>query len=428
MISTYQLAGQEKGNKGHGSEKTDDNTYGKGGGKTIIYDTTELKDGSKEYCIRVVFTDPKGKDRETKDTCRNDRSDKNIKIIHETWERQNNGDETHSYTEIRDDDLGYETVTEKKWKLKAGGTGYKQTSGYIKDGGKTYTYQPETGEYLDSDGKAYDLLKQFKSNISLPQNNIPKFELAACVGYGLSLNPGQLEQNKIFTANNRSFDGLYGSWAKGENLCLRPTFRLCHSMSAGVELDYIYGKKYLWTTNTIGATSTTNQLYHGRYHCFSFTPFMMINPCEYYGWTPYAEIGPRFNLCNSICESLDQTQISNNITTTSKQVGELRGLRLTTGFDAVLGVKHRIGKNWGLCGEIYSINNRFTQDEWTLKKYTVNETDQFSTLNTSQKQINYVKNYTTPTSTTDPNSPLQSLRDPQSASSIGIRLGISHSF
>ena len=265
------------------------------------------------------------------------------------------------------------------------------------------------------------------SSNNLLAGNTGNFEVCAGVGYGLPFNNGLLGQNKVFTATNRSFDGVYGSWAAGENFFIKTDFKVSNCFGAGVEFDYVYGKQYDYTTNTIGATSTTNQFYEGRYTGYSATPFIQFNPCGSNRFAPYVDLGLRLNFSNSIKQTINQTQTSNNNTTVTIQKATFKGA-FTPGFDAALGFKYRLNRNWSLIGEIDFSNSNFVASEGTITSYTVNGADQLSTLNTSQKQVEYVKSYTVPNSGFDPNSPSKALRDEQKASCLLFRVGFSCQF
>ncbi len=194
-------------------------------------------------------------------------------------------------------------------------------------------------------------------------------------------------------------------------------------MLAGFEFDYTYGNNYTWTQNTIGPTSTTTQNYEGRYTGYSATPFIQVNPCPSHRIVPYVDLGVRLNFSNSIKQNIDQTQTSNNNTTVTKETIKVKGL-FTTGFDASLGVKLNLNNRWSLNAELNSSNSIFVPDIATLTQYTINGTDQLNSLTTSQKQTIYLKNYTVPTSTTDPNSPSKALRSSQPASNFGVRFAV----
>jgi len=266
-------------------------------------------------------------------------------------------------------------------------------------------------------------MKEKTSSHNLFLTNSGNFELCAGAGYGFSFNGGLLGQNKTFTANDRTFDGQYGSWAQGTNIFIKTDFHISNSIGVGVVFDYSDGKNYTWDVNAIGV-NPTYQHYESQYTGYSATPFIQFNPCGSNLISPYVDLGLRLNFSNTIKQTLDQTQTSNNITTTTIQEATLKGA-FSTGFDAALGIKFRLSNNWGLNAEINSSNSNFVQDHATINKYMINGTDQLGTLNVSQKQTDYVKSYTVPNSGFDSNSPSKALKNPVPASTIGISLGIS---
>ena len=270
-------------------------------------------------------------------------------------------------------------------------------------------------------------MKEKTSSNNLLAGNTGNFELCGGVGYGFSFNGGLLGQNRTFTATDRTFDGVYGSWAQGENFFIKTDFKVSNCFNVGAEFDYTYGKNIIWDQNTIGATSTTNLHYEGRYTGYSATPFIQFNPCGSNHFNPYVDLGLRLNFSNSIKQNVNQTQTSNNNTTTTIQEGTLKGM-FSTGFDASLGAKWRLNNRLSFNTEVYSSNSNLVPDKFTITKYMINGTDQLGTLTTSQKQTNYLKNYTVPTSTTDPNSPSKALRSSLPISTVGIRFGIDYKF
>lgn len=306
----------------------------------------------------------------------------------------------------------------------------KTGQNFVWDEKKKSWIDTKTGECICpkcDETKKEHAMKEKTSPSNFLTGNTGNFEVCGGVGYGFSFNGGLLGQNRTFTATDRTFDGVYGSWAQGENFFIKIDYKVSNCFNVGTEFDYTYGKNITWDQNTIGATSTTDQHYEGRYTGYSATPFIQFNPCGSNRFSPYVDLGLRLNFSNSIKQNYTQTQTNNNNTTTTIQKITLKGA-FSPGFDAALGAKYSLSNRLALLAELYSSNSNFIQDEATLDNYTINGVDQLGTLNTSQKKIDYVKRFTVPTSGTDPNKPSQALRSSQPASTIGMRLGIDLKF
>lgn len=278
----------------------------------------------------------------------------------------------------------------------------------------------------------------FSANIFFPINSViaqesnkdrkksEKFEISGGIGYGFSFNGNMLQQNRTLADNYRTFDGVYGSWAEGESFFIKIDYNLSNCFDAGVEFDYTHGKKYSWDQIIVGSNSTNYQHYESRYTGYSATPFIQFNPCGINNrLTPYVDLGIRLNFSNAVNTAVNEAQVTSNNATTIIQEITYKG-EFTTGFDAGLGIRYKLGNNWSVIAEIRSSNSNFIPDDATLNKYTVNGTDQIGTLNTSQRKIDYVKSFTV--STPDPNSPSMAQQVQQSASTIGLRFGVGLKF
>lgn len=268
------------------------------------------------------------------------------------------------------------------------------------------------------------------SSVIAQENNkdrkeLEKFEISGGIGYGFSFNGNLLAQNRTFTTNYGTFDGVYGSWAEGENFFIKINYKVSNCFGAGVEFDYTHGKEYSWDQNTIGFNSTNYQHYESRYTGYSATPFIQFNPCGVNRLNPYVDLGIRLNFSNEVNTTFNETQVTSNTATTTTQEITYKG-EFTTGLDAGLGIRYKLGKTWSVIAEIRSSNSIFVPDDATLNKYLVNGTDQIGTLNTSQKKIDYEKSFTV--STPDPNSPSKAQQAQQSASTIGLRFGVELKF
>ena len=259
-------------------------------------------------------------------------------------------------------------------------------------------------------------------------------------GYNFAAGGGRLGTNNTSTydytgsgtAYNTSQKGVYGSWGQGMDIDGYIEDMICECFGAGLDLSYQKGKKFKYNDNTTNIysayTSTNMEDYTGSYNAFTINPYIKVQCCEYFGIKPYGRIGLDLNLMNTMKQSYTETETSPSGTDIYDEKAKLKG-KLNLGLDAAAGFKYDLGNSFKLFGELDYKTRSFTPDMWTLTKYSENGVDKLSTLNTSQKETEYTKDYTSSsTATVDPNAPAKSLTYKAPASSWGLKIGVAYDF
>jgi len=265
-------------------------------------------------------------------------------------------------------------------------------------------------------------------------NGQPAFGLG--VGYNFGAGGSRLgySENNMWdythtpTTNTSTDKGVYGSWGQGFDVDGWFEDMLCECFGIGAELSYGHGRKFKYQDNDTytypSYTQTSVENYTGGLNTFSLTPYMKVQCCEYFGIMPYGRIGLDINLMNSMKQVYDRTETSPSGTDVYKEEAKLKG-KLNLGLDAAAGFRYGLGGGLNLYGELDYRTSSFMEDKWTLTKYSVNGVDQLGSLNTSQKETEFSKSYSSSASTST-GSPSQALADKYPSSYFGLRVGIAY--
>ena len=97
---------------------------------------------------------------------------------------------------------------------------------------------------------------------------------------------------------------------------------------------------------------------------------------------------------------------------------------LSIGFMGAIGIEVPLGGSCKFFTELNFISQSWAPTKGKITKFTVDGIDKLSTLNTRQKETDYVSSYSYSSGQYDPNQPSKSLKTYLPMSSIGLNVGL----
>jgi hypothetical protein len=146
-------------------------------------------------------------------------------------------------------------------------------------------------------------------------------------------------------------------------------------------------------------------------------------------WKPFCDVSavigffPQINMkVTNINTSGTSKDNSSSTTTEIVQSGIYHG-RIPIGFDIRAGVYYKLSKMLNLYAALDFRGLNYNPKKYSMKKYTVNGVDEFSTLTTKSKEIIFVKSYDNK-ETIPSDSPNKQLEQTFPFTGIGLNIGI----
>jgi hypothetical protein len=266
--------------------------------------------------------------------------------------------------------------------------------------------------------------------ISVNQLNAQVTYLELTTGYALPLAPQAMAYN--YTSNSSDVAYTYkdevinGSYGKGLNVGLK--FGYMFNTNLGLELqgDYHLSAKY-------EGESKSNQNY-------SWNTFSSVNNRSTYAtmirltptlvfevpgklFTPYARIGVVLGMGKITGEET----YSNSDGETGELAYEMNG-GLAVGSSAEIGLKFGLTEKLSFTTGIKAIGMNYAPKRGEITKYTENGVDILSDLTTSEREVEFVDEYSGSSASSNPDEPGKDLKTFSPFSSIGLSVGFRYSF
>ena len=191
---------------------------------------------------------------------------------------------------------------------------------------------------------------------------------------------------------------------------------------AELEVDYTLGAK----------TETKVKALSGDYFKQSLTSNMVQFKPAFVLSAGYSKLNPYVKLGGIVGLGKIKQEVQNKSGIDLNEVeAEAKG-GVAFGYHAGIGISYGITSNLSLFGEVNMNSLSYTPTEGKLTKYTVNGVDELPTLNTSQKEYDYIEGNPYLLAfgggaTIDPTKPLRSPKTSYNYNTIGINIGVKYS-
>jgi hypothetical protein len=200
-------------------------------------------------------------------------------------------------------------------------------------------------------------------------------------------------------------------------------YHLNRFIAVGIDVEYFHGLNIKQTRTTNGGSEGTSYSEDVKWRAsmLNITPGIEISP----GWSPvnpWVFVGVDFGIMPRIMEKSTYTSGSGATTTTNDYTGVYHG-GLPVGFDVKAGVDWDITKTIGLYADFNLRGLNWTPTHYSLKTHSTNGVDDFSSLSTYYKEIDFKKSIDG-SQTGSQDSHQQQLRQTDPFTSVGLDIGV----
>jgi hypothetical protein len=157
---------------------------------------------------------------------------------------------------------------------------------------------------------------------------------------------------------------------------------------------------------------------------FSIYPGIEISP-GFSKINPFIDFNMMIGVIPQIMEKETNTTTSGTTSSETVRTGVYHG-GIPIGYDIKGGVDFKLSKLIDIYADLNFKGFNYTPTKYSMKTYTVNGVDEFSTLTTKQKETVFVKNYDSK-ETIPSDSPNKALKETFPLTSVGIDLGVKFS-
>lgn len=251
-------------------------------------------------------------------------------------------------------------------------------------------------------------------------------------GYGISIASNSSASSTDYSSNGstNSYKISNGSGSFGKGLQFGATVGYMVSENIGAELNigYLIGGKSTITQKT--AYSNTSNSYEDIIsgNMLRMTPGLRFSVGKD-KLKPYMRFGLVIGMASKIKDVYTTTSIDkpfNNPVVSVQELSLTGGISL--GFSTGLGVNYKLSEKLGIFAELGLISQAWAPNKGTITKSTVNGFDNIALLTPSQKEINFVNNYSETIGYQNPSLPSQALKTSMPFSSVGLNIGVQLSF
>jgi hypothetical protein len=263
------------------------------------------------------------------------------------------------------------------------------------------------------------------------------FYITAGLGYGFMAASQSLGDNYSYTSSgntiSESDQSVKGSFGSGLNFGGALGYMFGEHLGAEIGVSYLSGSTISSTSNTNFVTvSTTSISYSSSATMLRIIPSLKIcgEPAKI---TPYIRVGLVLGISPTITTNSNETDTyttgfgtttDTTIAITNKFTGGI-----SIGFSVALGADLKLSDKVSIFGEIGMIAQTWAPTQSNYSTWTKNGVDQLASMTTSQKQTDYLDNYsTTSTVPTNTGLPSQALKQYAPFSSWGFNVGLHFNF
>lgn len=191
--------------------------------------------------------------------------------------------------------------------------------------------------------------------------------------------------------------------------------------SVDLGVGYFHGFNINQTRTGTGEGSTYSENLKMSASMFSINPGIEISP-GFSKINPFIDINLMIGILPRIMEKETNTTYSGSTSTETDQTGIYHG-GVPIGYDIKAGVDFKLSKIVGLYADLNFRGLNYTPTKYSIKKYTVNGVDEFSTLTTKERETIFVKNYDK-NEVIPSDSPNKQLKESYPFTGIGLDLGV----
>jgi hypothetical protein len=192
-------------------------------------------------------------------------------------------------------------------------------------------------------------------------------------------------------------------------------------ISVGLGLNYFHGLNMNQERTGGGEGSTYSEQRKLTSSIFSIDPGIEISP-GFSKINPFIDFNLMIGIIPRIMEKETNTTYSGTTTNEIFQSGVYHG-GIPIGYDIKGGVDFKLSKLIDIYADLNFKGFNYTPTKYSMKEYTVNGVDEFSTLTTKQKETVFVKNYDSK-ETIPADSPNKQLKESFPFTSLGIDVGV----
>jgi outer membrane protein W len=238
-------------------------------------------------------------------------------------------------------------------------------------------------------------------------------------GYGFPSSTQNLSDLSNYTQNGNTISREQINLSFGKGIYLNGAVGYMFNDNIGAELGVNYLMSSSWQSKQ------TNGSYY--YEQKMDANMLRINPMvvlqgESSAITPYIKVGMLLGF-----GTIEMVATDNNTWGLDEEAYEFTG-GMGIGYNAALGANFEIGDNMFLFGEFAITNMSYGPSKGSLTKSTNDGVDVLSNLNTSEKEFEYLDNYSEPRIPPKDNEPTKSLKNYYSFGSIGLNIGFKMTF
>jgi outer membrane protein W len=242
----------------------------------------------------------------------------------------------------------------------------------------------------------------------------------AYVGVNVGYNAGAAVQggleNRTSTGTTTVRELVKFSYGKGINAGLNLGYMVNENIGFELGLGYLIG----------GKTKATEKYTGGQTDFSTSAAAIQIKPTIVLATTidkvsPYAKFGLVIGSTTIKSTSEDKYGSNIDITKTTTKGG------MAIGFNSAMGILFPVNSKLSISAEVNMINMQYSPKKSSVTLYTENGVDKLNTWTIRDKETEFVKSITAPT-TGGSGVPTQSLSTPVAFGSIGINVGIKYSF
>ncbi len=220
------------------------------------------------------------------------------------------------------------------------------------------------------------------------------------------------------------------SLGKGINTGLYAGYMFNKNIGAELGIGYLIGSKNVFTdeninTSTFPSSSKTEMTWKGR--MIRLVPTIRMTAGEK-KLQPFMKAGLIMGVGGRVYDDTHTESTSSGTSTVTDESWEYYG-GMSLGFHGAIGVNFMVNDKIGIFGEVAGNYQNFAMKKGSMTKYTVDGVDQMASMDTYDKEIEFVDSYTyNSSSPPNVNQPDQSTKFFMPFSSIGVNLGLHISF
>lgn len=250
-------------------------------------------------------------------------------------------------------------------------------------------------------------------------------------GYGFAAGKQSLFDDYKTTVSSsgsttQEFTSHPFSLGKGINTGLYAGYMFNKNVGAELGIAYLIGSKNIFTDEYINnsafpSSSKTEMTWKGR--MIRLVPTIRMTAGEK-KLRPYMKAGLIIGVGGKVYDDMHSVNTSGGSSSVTDQSWEYYG-GMSLGFHGAMGLNYMVSDKIGIFGELAGNYQNFAMKKGSMTKYTVDGVDQMPTMDTNDKEIEFVDSYSYDSSASpNVNQPDKASKFFMPFSSFGINLGL----